>query len=165
MNISQYWQMTHQADPAAARLADKHYSRQKPGTSQFMPAGRKVVLIAPEYDAVFGWVWPYPRYCNRKMLKNAWYCSIFRNESAHLSSDMIREAVAIANHIWGKTLDGAITYVDASKVQSRNPGYCFKKAGFISSGVSTKGYLQLHLPAEEITGEIIPQRYQLSLAI
>lgn len=33
------WCTSNRADPAAARLADRHYNRQKPGTPQFVPTG------------------------------------------------------------------------------------------------------------------------------
>lgn len=165
MKTSQFWQLSHRADPPAVTLADRHYSRQKPGTNQFMPAGRALVLITPEHDAVFGISWPFPEYCNRPTLKSAWNCSIFRNESKHLASAMICEAVAIARFIYGENPDGMVTYVDASQVKSRNPGYCFKKAGFVTSGLSTKGYVQLHLSADKISDKMMPQRYQMRLAI
>ena len=33
------WSVSHRADPAALRIADRHYNRQKPGTPQFVPPG------------------------------------------------------------------------------------------------------------------------------
>lgn len=30
------WHLSHRADPASAEIADRHYSRQKPGTPQFV---------------------------------------------------------------------------------------------------------------------------------
>lgn len=40
------WQLSDRADPEARRIADRHYNRQKPGTPQFVPPGRCLVLKA-----------------------------------------------------------------------------------------------------------------------
>jgi hypothetical protein len=34
------WLLSHRFDVRALRLADRHYSRQKPGTNQFVAPGR-----------------------------------------------------------------------------------------------------------------------------
>ena len=39
----QPWHMSHRADPAAKRLADRHYNRQKPNSPQFVPPGSCLV--------------------------------------------------------------------------------------------------------------------------
>ena len=39
------WRLSHRADPEARVLADRHYNRQKPGTPQFVPPGRCLVLV------------------------------------------------------------------------------------------------------------------------
>jgi hypothetical protein len=38
------WHLTHRCDVRAARLADKHYTRQSIGAVGFMPPGRCLVL-------------------------------------------------------------------------------------------------------------------------
>lgn len=58
-------------------------------------------------------------------------CGLFRNESAHRSSDLIRAAVALTDAAWGPSEHGWLTYVDRSKIASQNPGYCFKAAGWV----------------------------------
>ncbi|GIP54275.1 hypothetical protein J42TS3_33100 [Paenibacillus vini] len=74
----------------------------------------------------------------------AWECTIFRNESTYLSSDMIRIAVAATIDEWGQPPpDGIITYVDQLKVRSSNPGYCFLSAGFHKLGFSKRRKLLL----------------------
>lgn len=92
----------------------------------FCRPGRNLVLRTPEGDAV--WVtWSGIRDDGL----NAWECTIFRNESKHLSSQLIREAEQITYKMWGEPpKDGLITTVDAKKINSRNPGYCFKMAGW-----------------------------------
>lgn len=41
----QRWCISHRADPAAARLADRHYNRQKIGSPQFAPTGSCTVFV------------------------------------------------------------------------------------------------------------------------
>ena len=55
----------------------------------------------------------------------------FRNEGAGLSSELIREAVAATRAIWGPPPAlGFVSFVDARKVRSTNPGYCYQMAGW-----------------------------------
>ena len=56
-------------------------------------------------------------------------CFIFRNTGTSLSSELIREAVAITAVKWG--IAAFITYVAIEKVRhKRDPGRCYLKAGF-----------------------------------
>jgi hypothetical protein len=125
-------------DKVGAALADRHYSRRKPGSPQFMPPGQTIVLIAKGMDAVFGWHRPHPSSGIKLMSGlDGWMCTIFRNESPHRSSDMILDAeraIVILGHDCGA--DGLITYVWDDRVSSVNPGYCFKKAGWSKRGRS-----------------------------
>lgn len=134
------WRLSHRADPEAVALADRHYSRQKPGTPQFVPPGRCVVLVTTCGKAVWVTSWPYAEYVKHAW-PGAWVCSIFRNEGAGLSSDLIREAIAITRSIWEPPALGLVTFVDAAKVRrKRDPGRCFIKAGGRPVG-RTKGGL------------------------
>src|SRR5690606_11362250 len=92
------WELSHRFDPAAVRIADRHYSRVSPGTPQFVAPGRNVVLVSPGRDAV--WVSLWQRYAKHEWA-GAWVCSMFRNESDYLSSEMIRAAVAATRWVWG----------------------------------------------------------------
>jgi hypothetical protein len=60
---------------------------------------------------------------------DGWTCTIFRNVSKQLSSDLI---LAAETALLGKSCgpDGLLTYVWDSKVRSVNPGFCFKCAGW-----------------------------------
>src|SRR5690606_32667924 len=123
-------------------LADRHYSRQTVGDPQFCRPGRNLVLRTAHGDAV--WVtWHGIRDDGMK----AWECTIFRNESGNLSSEMVKQAIAATIGEWGTPArDGIITYVDQSKVRSLNPGFCFKMAGFREIGKSKKrGLILLQL--------------------
>lgn len=63
---------------------------------------------------------------------DAWRCSIFRNEGAALSSELIVAAMQLTARLWAplRPVDGWVTWVDTRKVVSTNPGYCFKQAGW-----------------------------------
>jgi hypothetical protein len=58
-------------------MADRHYNRQKPGTPQFVPPGRCLVLLAPE--ALWVSSWPFAAYV-RHTWPGAWINSCFRRE-------------------------------------------------------------------------------------
>ncbi|MNJ32051.1 hypothetical protein D3C77_267060 [compost metagenome] len=143
-NFPQYgmWMITHKGDRSCRLLADRHYSRQTVGHPMFTRPGRNLVLRTAEGNAV--WVtWSGVRDDGL----DAWECTIFRNESEYLSSDMIRAAVGATVSEWGSPpKDGIITYVAAEKVRSRNPGYCFRQAGFKLIGRSkNRGLLLFQL--------------------
>ena len=66
-------------------------------------------------------------------------CAFFRNESPIKSSVLIRQADLIANQVWACRRH--YTYVDQTKVRSKNPGYCFLVAGWRKCGMSKSGKL------------------------
>lgn len=123
-------------DVGGAKLADRHYSRRTIGSRQFMPPGQTLVLVTDARDAVFGWWRPHPSSGIVSMNGlDGWTCSIFRNESEALSSDLIlaaeAELVAREAELGACGPDGLLTYVWDSKIRSANPGYCFKRAGWV----------------------------------
>lgn len=126
------WEVSHKYDPRGAKLADRHYSRRKVGSPQFMPPGQTLVLIEPHGLAVWGWWRPHPASGLRALNGlDGWTCSIFRNESPVLSSSLILEAErALSESGLGCGPDGLLTYVWDRKVLSCNPGYCYKRAGW-----------------------------------
>ncbi len=145
------WELSNRCDPNAARLADRHYSRQTIGSPHFVPPGRCLVLHQP--GAYWVTSWPFAEYTKHEWA-GAWICSAFRNEGAGLSSVLIREAIAHTLHRWAEppTL-GMITFVDAKKVRpKRNPGMCFIHAGF-KRVRNTKGGL---LAFQLLPGEMPP---------
>lgn len=136
-----YWIRTHKFDAIAASLADRHYSRRKVGSPQFMPPGQTIILVPPTDDAVFGWWRPDPASGIRQMNGlDGWTCTIFRNESHWLSSALVLDAEAqLAASGLDCGPDGMLTYVFDRKVASPNPGYCFKQAGWKVKGRSADG--------------------------
>ena len=128
---------TGKADAECAALADRHYSRRKHGSRQFIPPGETLVLRDSGGTCVFGW---HRALVERADDQEGVCCSIFRNESQRLSSEIILEAEQFAVEKWGPIR--GFTYVNKRKVRSANPGYCFIAAGWKVIGKS-KGGLRL----------------------
>lgn len=131
------WRVSHKFDPVGAALADRHYSRRKVGSPQFMPPGQTLVLVSHDDAAVFGWWRPHPAAGLVAMNGlDGWTCTIFRNESSARSSGLILAAETELLTRFDCGPDGMLTYVFDRKVRSVNPGYCFKMAGWRSIGRS-----------------------------
>lgn len=128
------WRISHRNDPAARELADRHYNRQSVGAPGFVPPGRCLVLYAGTSTGRAFWVTSYPFTEHvRHDWAGAWMNSAFRNEGADCSSEMIRAAVAATRWKYGDAPPlGMVTFVDPTQVRhKRDPGRCYKKAGFI----------------------------------
>lgn len=150
------WRLSHRADPFAAALADRHYSRQKPGSPQFMPPGSCVVFTAetPTGRAVWGTSAPFAEYV-RHAWAGAWMCSIFRNEGAGRASEMIRQAVAATRAFYGAPPPhGMLTFIDRAKVRPTmvrgSPvwGWTYLRAGFRQVQDTKGGLAAFQLPPE-----------------
>ena len=131
------WWLTRDGDRSCLAMYERHYSayRYRDGRIRklFCGPGEKVVLRTAAADAFFVW---------RKFIdasgQQGINCAVFRNESSHKSSELIRQADAIADCVWPNTRH--CTYVRAEAVRSRNPGFCFIMAGWRRCG-NTKGGL------------------------
>lgn len=130
------WRQVDKFDQVARELADRHYSRRTVGDEQFMPPGRTFVLLVNDERgrAVWGACENNDPAGNR-----AFRCTIFRNESRHLSSDLIRAATSLTLDRWRRR--GWVphpplrTEVDPAKVRrKRDPGRCFLRAGWREVG-------------------------------
>ncbi len=122
-------------------MADRHYSRQKIGSPQFVPPGRCLVLYTETETGRALWVtsWPFAEYVKHAWA-GAWVCSLFRNEKAALSSLLITQAVAATRYTFGEPPAlGMITFVLPSAIRSTNPGYCYQRAGFKRCGAAKDG--------------------------
>ena len=107
-------------------------------------------MKTPELDAFWITSWPFAQYVKHAWA-GAWVCSAFRNESPHLSSEMIRQAVAITQFKYGVAPDlGMVTFVSTTKVRKkRDWGRCYLKAGFKNVGFTKGGLVALQLlPAD-----------------
>jgi hypothetical protein len=122
------WTVRRRGDSAGRALADRHYSRRTRGASMFTPPGRALILVTPCERAV--WTTVHTEYPDDGL--DAWRCTLFRNEGAGLSSDLIRAAMTLTVQVWGEAPPraGWVTYVDQRKVRSSNPGACFLAAGW-----------------------------------
>lgn len=145
------WTKSHRFDPEARTIADRHYNRQKPGTPQFVPPGRCLVLKTAH--AVWVTSWPFAEYV-RHAWAGAWVNSCFRREGGeHVASDMIVAAVAATRAHWPEVPDlGMVTFVDPRKVRhKRDPGRCYLRAGFRLVGETKGGLLAFQLLPEDMS--------------
>lgn len=153
------WHLSHRADRLSRMVADRHYSRQKIGTPQFVPPGRCLVLYAETETGCAYWVtsWPFAQYVKHAW-GGAWICSAFRNEGASLSSTLIRQAVAASRWYWGQPPElGMVTFADPDKIRNgrsrgRQIGRCFILAGFKPCGETKLG-----LPAFQLLPQDMPE--------
>jgi hypothetical protein len=126
-------------------MYERHYSAYRYADGRvrklFAGPGEKVVLRTLDGTAFFVWRkfiddCVDPRTGDRQDGIN---CAAFRNESGVRSSDLIRQADAIADCLWPDSRH--YTYVDPKGIKSRNPGFCFIAAGWQRCGYRTKSGL------------------------
>lgn len=159
------WVLSHRADPAAVRIADRHYNRQKPGTPQFVPPGRCIVLLTRCGRALWVTSWPFAEYVNHRWA-GAWVNSLFRNEGAGLSSDLIKRAVAVTRATWQPPALGMVTFVDREQVKpKRDPGYCYLMAGFERDGETEGGLVAWRLRPEKMPPPMPAYSPQFEMAL
>lgn len=142
-----FWWVTKDGDLDCVEMYLRHYSaseyRDGRPRKLFVGPGGKLVLRLEAGDACFVW---------RKFVddcidertgqkQDGVNCAVFRNESEHISSFLIRQADAIADLVW--TDRRHYTYVDCEKVASGNPGFCFLMAGWKRCGFTKSGLLIL----------------------
>jgi hypothetical protein len=146
------WRASDRYDPAALPLADRHYNRQKPGTPQFVPPGRCLVLLTEDRSALWTTSWPFAEFV-RHAWPGAWVNSLFRNEGNHLSSDLIRHAVAHTRARWPSVPElGIVSFVDPAKTEPKEvPGWCYRRAGWTHVGYTAGGlWVFQQLPGRRI---------------
>jgi len=149
------WGLSHRFDPSSAKIADRHYSRQKTGTNQFSPPGRLCVLRI-DNSALWGVV---HQEAIDHQWKNSWNNFIFRNEGAGLSSELILQAVAATRYSLGDPPEGGlITFINRGKVRKkRDFGRCYRKAGFIVVGeTKIRKHLVLQLEPDKFPEMDLP---------
>jgi len=159
---AQYWQRIDHADPRALDMADRHYSRQAPGTPEFVANGHKIVLMHFAPDGTPAALWashrPAPGIAERPDGRDCWSCTMFRIEQQTvLASDLINEAVAITAGLWRPLpTDGFYTTINPAFVKSqgrkRGWGWCYQCAGWEVQAERTKrrNLIILILPYEKL---------------
>jgi len=146
------WERITKFDPRGAIIADGHYSRRTVGSPQWMPPGETLNLLTEDGRALWGWWRPHPDSGITAMNGlDGWTCTIFRNESDVKSSLLILGAeLELVRLGRGCGPSGMLTYVWDKKVESPNPGYCFKMAGWEPQGRSADNKKTLlHKPFEQ----------------
>ena len=135
---SHHWRIARDGDPVAIDLHSRHYSRREftDGRPRLLIAGpgEKFVLISHDDRALFVW----RRFISMDRQQGI-CCSVFRNESRALSSELIREADALADERWPQEARH-YTYVAPDRIRSTNPGYCFLRAGWRRCGLTKGGH-------------------------
>lgn len=156
------WILSHRADRSALPIADRHYNRQKPGTPQFVPPGRCLVLKTD--GALWVTSWPFAEYVKHRW-PGAWVNSCFRRESGPLASDLIREAIACTRWYWPEVPQlGMVTFIDRDKVRrKRDYGRCYLRAGFIRDGETEGGLLAFRMHPDAMPEAEEPHGMQLRL--
>lgn len=160
------WYVSYRADPRANEVAKRHYTVQSPDSAQFVPPGRCLVLRTEDYGALWVTSWPLAAYVKHAWA-GAWACSLFRNESGgrYLSSDLIREAVAVTRWRWPKVPAlGFVTFVDTERVRrKRDWGRCYRRAGWSVCGETKGGLVALQLLPSEMPDAMPPAIWQPSM--
>lgn len=133
---SGYWVQVSDGNLIAFSIFQRHYSYRKHRRTQgkngkrIAGPGETIILIGKDSKALF--VWKKQKY--NQDGQSGVNCTVFRNESTFLSSELLREAEEIAVARWpGQRL---FTYVNPRKIKSKNPGYCFKVHGWKQCGIS-----------------------------
>jgi len=142
-NFGPLWYLTKDGDASILALFERHYScyRYRDGRERrlFAGPGEKIVLRTGRADA--GWVW-------RKFIdaSGQWgvNCAFFRSEGPYRASELIRQADAIADHVWPG--ERHYTYVEPRAIRGTCPGYCFIRAGWRRCGWTGSGKLILERP-------------------
>jgi hypothetical protein len=159
------WCKSNRADKAALPLADRHYNRQKIGSSQFVPPGSCLVLLSAHGDALWVTSFPIAAYVKHAWA-GAWVCSLFRNEGGDRASDLIVDAVAATRFWYGAPPEkGMITFIDQNhvrpiKVRGRSVyGWTWLKAGFCEVGRTKSGLLAFQLLPCDMPAACRPHRF------
>ena len=144
--VDGHWLSVRRNDPRAFAFYRRHYSsakqmkRFRAHDTNFLGPGECLVLISQCGRAVFSWQF---NTMERYDKQTGVCCTMFRNEGAGLSSELIREADDLARRRWPDQLRH-FTYVDPMKTSGRRsrhapPGKCFIEAGWRECGRSGEG--------------------------
>ena len=132
-------------DLGAGWLASRHYSHNREESDwrkPILPPGEKLLFVTEWADAVAGFVKQRFRLDDQRGV----YLSIFRNEGAVRSSELLLQSQQLISQRWpGASL---FTFVDPIEVESQNPGYCFLCAGWRKVGKTKSGLLIFTLTPE-----------------
>lgn len=161
------WVRSWRADPVANVVAKRHYNSQSPNSNQWVKPGSCVCYVTLDGSAIWSSSAPLSEYVQHAW-RGAWENSTFRNErpDIFLSSELITEAVAATLADWGEPPAlGMVTFVDASKTRrKRDPGRCYRRAGFEHVGFTKGGLYVLQLLPERMPPPEPCLSWQLEIA-
>lgn len=149
------WSKVDHCDPRAVDLADRHYSRQTPGSYQFTPPGEKLVLWHDCGGCQAVWAVVHNHGPMGSGMR--WRCTLFRREAGRFSceartSDLVRAATDLTRAHWVAPRYMAPfvplqTEVDPALTRrKRDPGRCFRRAGWTLVRVDRRGRHVLEAP-------------------
>lgn len=128
------WFELRDGDPRLRTFYNRHYSSRGSDSPQIVGPGRKLVLLTHAVDALFVW----RKFIDKSDFGGGFNCAVFRNESRALSSALILAAELVVFARWG--IERLYTYVNAARIRSANPGYCFLMAGWRRCGMTKGGH-------------------------
>ena len=147
------WLVTKDGDARFIALADRHYSRIKPGTPLAVGPGRKLVLVTENGNAA--WVTRHSIY--RRDGRTGWECALFRNEGDYLSSHLIVLALGINRYLWGDPPpEGMFTFIG-----KHLRGGTFHAAGFHKDSQTADGRWCLRIAGDRFPPPIAPETHTL----
>ena len=149
------WLLSSSSDPRALQVVDgtnghgPHYSRRTPGSKTFTGVGQEVVLVHSTGLAVWAVVrqrTPSARGSGSsrgrtkltdQVPRYVWRNMMFRRlpGCSEIASELIKTATDLTYVYWtvkygALPLERLRTEVNAAKIRSTNPGYCYKMAGW-----------------------------------
>lgn len=137
------WIQAADGDPDGRALFRRHYSYRRYADGRdpkkFVGPGEHLVLLTAMVDALLVW----RRYIDKCRLADGVCCAVFRNESVSRSSGLILDAEGWARRRW-PAAERFYTYVNPEKIRrKRDPGRCFRRAGWRPCGETVSGLLVL----------------------
>jgi hypothetical protein len=132
------WFQLRDGDPRLRPIYNRHYSSRGNTAPKITGPGSYVALLTHDLGALFAWR-KFDDDCPLAPVGGV-NCAVFRRERGQLpASALILAAEPYALEKW-PAAPALYTYVAPDKVQSRNPGYCFKRAGYVSAGLTAGGH-------------------------
>jgi len=135
-----HWYAIKDGNLRLRQMLNTHYSARhyRDGRQVKLSVGPGYKMVLMTADCLACWAWrKFIDASGQIGINNA----IFHNESGILSSTLILEAEQLGWQRWpGERL---YTYVNPTKIKSKNPGYCFLVAGWRKCGFTKGGLLIL----------------------
>ena len=163
------WTLSDRADRMAIPIADRHYNRQKPGSPQFVPPGRCLVLLAT--GALWVTSWPFAEFVKHRW-GGAWVNSCFRKECDGIASDYILDAISATRAKWPDVPDsGMVTFIDPAEVQPRKIrgrptwGHSYFEAGFVHVGYTKAGLWAMQMTPDRMPDAEPAKEFQIGLEL